>query len=128
MSASTQQTLVRGLLQICHAEGIRLYAEKSRGIHRTLQLAILGTVNILRKEMKFELYEIVTILKLILNTDIKMHSEKMYYTDEQLAVMDKFFSACQECPSMIIKIQSIMAKLQSPPPKSYRKKRKRKQK
>lgn len=32
--------------------------------------------------MKFELYEIVTILKLILNTDIMMHSEKMYYTDE----------------------------------------------
>lgn len=83
--------------------------------------------------MKFELYEIVTILKLILNADkhiggLNMHSEKMYYTDEQLAVMDKFFSACQECPSMIIKIQSIMAKLQSPPPKSYRKKRKRKQK
>ena len=83
--------------------------------------------------MKFELYEIVTILKLILNTDIKMHSEKMhsekmYYTDEQLAIVDKFFSACQECPSMIDQIQSIMAKLQSSPPKSYRKKRKRKQK
>lgn len=79
--------------------------------------------------MKFELYEIVTILKLILNTDIMMHSEKMYYTDEQLAIVDKFFSACQECPSMIDQIQSIMAKLQSPPPKSYRKKeRKRKQK
>lgn len=78
--------------------------------------------------MKFELYEIVTILKLILNTDIMMHSEKMYYTDEQLAIVDKFFSACQECPSMIDQIQSIMAKLQSSPPKSYRKKIKREQK
>lgn len=81
--------------------------------------------------MKFNFFEMVTILRAILSADkhiLSLDIGKKYYTDEQRAIVDKFFSACQECPSMIDQIQSIMAKLQSSPPKSYRKKRKRKQK
>ena len=73
--------------------------------------------------MKFNFYEMVTILKAILSADEYFlgiePSPKQHYTTEQLAVQTKFLESCREHPALIINIQSIIAKLKKSPPKKH---------
>ena len=69
--------------------------------------------------MAFNLYEIAAIIRAILSADerlwdLKEHSD-INGIVEDLAVIEKFHSACQECPGMIGEVRNIINKLQTVP-------------